>query len=159
MTVESDTAIERVARIISSTSRSRSLPKKISLPTKKVGEPKAPRATERSVLPSSRALIGQKRSVHWMRQWRRRDYGLPGIGRDEEVDLRLLQPLRENVRSATRFLQARPAQYLYPPDKLETQRKPSGAGGASLRNLGGRGLTEAAKFLCQLEGAGTLRSG
>src|SRR5208283_3759453 len=46
----------RVARIISSTSRSRSLPKKISSPTKKVGEPKVPRSTERSVLSSSRAL-------------------------------------------------------------------------------------------------------
>src|SRR5215469_7353982 len=49
----------RVASIISSTSRSRSLPKKISSPTKKVGEPKVPRATDRSVLSSSRALTSE----------------------------------------------------------------------------------------------------
>src|SRR5271156_3405232 len=46
----------RVAKIIFSTSRSRSLPKKISSPTKKVGEPNVPRSTERSVLASNRAL-------------------------------------------------------------------------------------------------------
>src|SRR5439155_13500911 len=42
--------------IISSTSRSCSLPKKISSPTKKVGEPNAPRSTAFWVVSSSRAL-------------------------------------------------------------------------------------------------------
>src|SRR5262249_20577451 len=41
------------------TSRSRSLPKKISSPTKKVGAPKVPRATERSVLARSSSLISR----------------------------------------------------------------------------------------------------
>src|SRR5262245_31025328 len=50
---------ERSSRILSSTSRSRSLPKKISSPTKKVGAPKVPRATERSVLARSSSLISR----------------------------------------------------------------------------------------------------
>src|SRR5262249_40281247 len=44
------------ASISSSTSPSRSLPKNISSPTKKVGEPKVPRATEPSVFLSSRSF-------------------------------------------------------------------------------------------------------
>src|SRR6266436_6366343 len=45
-----------LAAISSSTSRSLSLPKKISSPTKNVGEPKVPRSTERRVLASSPSL-------------------------------------------------------------------------------------------------------
>src|SRR5262249_30697314 len=50
---------QRRSRILSSTSRSRSLPKKISSPTKNVGAPKVPRATVRSVLAMSASLISR----------------------------------------------------------------------------------------------------
>ena len=46
----------RARAISSSTSRNRSLPKKISLPTKKVGPPNAPRATDSWVFFNSRSL-------------------------------------------------------------------------------------------------------
>ena len=51
------------AMISSSTSRSRSLPKKISSPTKNVGAPKVPRATEASVFSSSLSFT----SCSWLR--------------------------------------------------------------------------------------------
>src|SRR5207248_1844126 len=50
---------QRRSRIRSSTSRRRSLPKKISSPTKKVGAPKVPRATEHSVFAMSASLISR----------------------------------------------------------------------------------------------------
>ena len=75
--------------IASSTSRSRSLPNQISSPTKNVGEPNVPRATDCSVLSQQRLL--HRRILHAFQHARAVE---PGRIERRADHLRLVQLLR-----------------------------------------------------------------